>query len=133
VEAVAFEPIAARAESVAAQVIDAAVKIHKTLGPGLLESVYEICLCYELSKRGLKCRRQVDIPVRYEDVFLETGFRVDVIVDKCVIVELKSAAAIIPIHEAQLLTHLRLTKIRLGLILNFNVPLMKEGIKRMVI
>jgi GxxExxY protein len=84
-------------------------------------------------KRGLKCRRQVDIPVRYEDVYLETGFRVDVIVDECVIVELKSAAAIIPIHEAQLLTHLKLTKIRLGFVLNFNVPLLKEGIKRMVI
>jgi GxxExxY protein len=128
-----FEPIAARAEAVAAQIVDAAIKIHKVLGPGLLESVYEMCLCYELSKRKIPFRRQVDISVRYEDVYMETGFRVDVIADDCVIAELKSAAAIIPIHEAQLLTHLKLTNIRLGLILNFNVPIMKQGIKRMVI
>ncbi len=129
----AFEPISARAEAIAAEIIDAAIKVHKALGPGLLESVYEACLCYELSKRGVPFRRQVDMPVRYEDVYVETGFRVDVLADECVIAELKSAAAIIPIHEAQLLTHLKLAKIRLGLILNFSVPLMKQGIKRMVV
>jgi GxxExxY protein len=132
-ERAVFGPVSARAEAVAAEIIDAAIKIHKALGPGLLESVYEACLCYELSKRGVPFRRQVDMPVRYEEVYMETGFRVDVLADECVVAELKSAAAIIPIHEAQLLTHLKLANIRLGLILNFNVPLMKQGIKRMVI
>ena len=132
-ESAEFEPVSKRAEAVATEIIDAAIKIHKALGPGLLESVYEACLCYEMSKRGVAFRRQVDVPVRYEEVYMETGCRVDVLADECVIAELKSAAAIIPIHEAQLLTHLKLANIRLGLILNFNVPLMKQGIKRMVI
>jgi len=107
--------------------------VHKVLGPGLLESVYEACLCYELSKRGVPFRRQVDMPVRFEEVLIETGFRVDVLADECVIAELKTAASIIPIHEAQLLTHLKLANIRLGFILNFNVVLLKDGIKRMVV
>ena len=128
-----FQPVPARAEAVAAEIIDAAIKVHKVLGPGLLESVYEACLCYELSKRGIPFRRQVDMPVRFEEVFIETGFRVDVLADECVIAELKTAAAIIPIHEAQVLTHLKLANIRLGFILNFNVVLMKDGIKRMVV
>jgi GxxExxY protein len=127
------DPIASRAEEVATAIVDAAIKVHRALGPGLLESVYEACLCYELSKRGITYRRQVSLPVRYEEVFIETGFRLDVLVDECVIVELKSTEAIIPIHEAQLLTHLKLANVRLGFILNFNVPLMKQGIKRMVI
>jgi GxxExxY protein len=132
-EAGVFEPISPRAEAVAAAIVDAAIKVHRALGPGLLESVYEACLCYELSKRGIPFRRQVNMPIRYEEVLVETGFRVDVLVDECVIAELKSAEAIIPIHEAQLLTHLKLAGIRLGLLLNFNVPLMKQGIKRMVV
>jgi GxxExxY protein len=127
-----FAPIPARVEDVAAAVIDAAIKVHKALGPGLLESVYEGCLCYELSKRGIPCRRQVDMLVRYEDVLIETGFRIDVLADECVIAEIKAVEAIIPIHEAQLLTHLKLANIRLGLLLGFHVPLMKHGIKRMV-
>jgi GxxExxY protein len=130
---VEHEPISARTENVAADVVDAAVKVHKALGPGLLESVYETCLCYELSRREIPYRRQVSLPVRYEEILIETGYRVDVIVDECVIVELKAAESIIPVHEAQLLTHLKLSKIRLGLLLNFNVPLMKHGIKRMVL
>ena len=128
-----FAPIPAHTEAVAAAIIDAAIKVHKALGPGLLESVYESCLCYELSKRGIPFRRQVPMPVRFEEVHIETGFRVDVIADECAIAELKSAESIIPIHEAQLLTHFKLANIRLGLLLNFNVPLMKQGIKRMVI
>ena len=118
---------------IATIVVDCCYHLHTRLGPGLLESVYEACLCYELSKRGIPYRRQVGLPVRYEEVFVETGFRLDILVDECVIVELKSAEAIIPIHEAQLLTHLKLANVRLGFILNFNVPLMKQGIKRMVI
>ena len=131
-EGVLHDPISARAEEVATAVVDAAVKVHRALGPGLLESVNEACLCYELSKRGIPYQRQVSLPVRYEEVFIETGFRLDVLVDECVIVELKSIEAIAPIHEAQLLTYLKLANIRLGFILNFNVPLMKQGIKRMV-
>jgi GxxExxY protein len=131
-EGVLHDPISARAEEVATAVVDAAVKVHRALGPGLLESVYEACLCYELSKRGIPYQRQVSLPVRYEEVFIETGFRLDVLVDECVIVELKSIEAIAPIHEAQLLTYLKLANLRLGFILNFNVPLMKQGIKRMV-
>ncbi len=126
-------PISARAEEVATAVVDAAIKVHRALGPGLLESAYEACLCYELSKRGIPYRRQVSLPVRYEEVFVETGFRLDILADECLIVELKSTDAIVPIHEAQLLTHLKLANVRLGFILNFNVPLMKQGIKRMVI
>lgn len=125
------EPISERIERVAAEVIDAAIKIHRALGPGLLESVYEACLCYELSKRGI--RQQVGLPVRYEEVFVETGFRLDVLADECVVVEIKSVETLHPIHEAQLLTYLKLSKIRLGFILNFNVPLMKQGIQRMVL
>jgi GxxExxY protein len=128
-----YEPISARAEAVAAQIIDAAIKVHKALGPGLLESVYEACLCYELGRRGVPFRRQVDLPVRFEDVWVETGFRVDVIADECVIAELKAADAIIPIHKAQLLTHMKLSNIRLGFLLNFNVIRMKDGITRMVL
>jgi GxxExxY protein len=121
-EGASHGPISPRAEEVATAVVDAAIKVHRALGPGLLESVYEACLCYE----------QVGLPVRYEEVFIETGFRLDVLVDECVIVELKSTEAIAPVHEAQLLTHLKLANVRLGFILNFNVPLMKQGIKRMV-
>jgi GxxExxY protein len=132
-EGASYDPISGRAEEVTTAVVDAALKVHRALGPGLLESVYEACLCYELSKRGIPYRRQVCLPVRYDEVFIETGFRLDVLVDECVIVELKSTEAIVPIHEAQLLTHLKLANVRLGFILNFNVPLMKQGIKRMVI
>jgi GxxExxY protein len=127
-----YEAIPARAEEVGAAIINAAIKVHKALGPGLLESVYESCLCYELSKRGIPFRRQVDMPVRYEEVLIETGFRIDDLADECVIAEIKAKEAIIPIDEAQLLTHLKLANIRLGFLLNFNVELMKNGIKRMV-
>jgi GxxExxY protein len=125
--------ISAHAEKVATEIVDAAIKVHRALGPGLLESAYEACLCYELSKRAIPYRQQVALPVKYEEVFVETGFRIDILVDECVIIELKSAETIVPIHEAQLLTYLKLANIRLGFILNFNVPLMKQGIKRMVI
>jgi len=128
-----FEPIPEHSEMVAAAIIDAAIKVHKALGPGLLESVYEACLCFELSQRGIPFRRQVDMPVRYESVLVETGFRVDVIADECIIAELKAKEEIIPIHKAQLLTHMKLANIRLELLLNFNVVRMKDGMSRMVL
>jgi GxxExxY protein len=126
------DQVPARVEMIATAIVDAAIVVHRTLGPGLLESAYEACLCYELSKRHISFRRQVDLPVRYEEILIETGYRIDVLVDECVIIEIKAAESIIPIHEAQLLTYLKLAKIRVGFILNFNVPLMKHGIKRMV-
>ena len=107
-------------------------KIHKRLGPGLLESVYEATLAYELAKRGLQLRRQQSMPVVYEAVRMDVGFRADLIVEGKVIVEIKSIDAIAPVHRKQLLTYLRLTDKRLGLLINFNVELIKDGITRVV-
>jgi GxxExxY protein len=113
-------------------VVDAALKIHKTLGPGLLESVYQAVLDYELQKRGLRVAQQVGVPVHYEGVKLELGFRLDLIIDGKVIIEIKSVEALAPVHKRQLLTYLKLTGLRLGLLMNFNVELMKNGIHRVV-
>jgi len=117
---------------IATAVVDAAFKIHTTLGPGLFESVYEAALEYELQKRGLRVEHQIGLPVRYEEVRLELGFRVDLIVDGKVIVEIKSVEALAPVHKKQLLTYLRLTDLRLGLLINFNVELIKHGIQRVI-
>ena len=114
------------------QVVDAAFKIHTTLGPGLLESVYEAVLAYELNKRGLKVVRQKAVPVIYEDVHLEEGFRADLIVEDKVIVELKSVEIIAAVHKKQMLTYLRLTNLKLGLLINFGDALIKDGIVRIV-
>jgi len=117
---------------IATAVVDAAFKIHTILGPGLFESVYEAALEYELQKRGLRVEHQIGLPVRYEEVRLELGFRVDLIVDWKVIVEIKSVEALAPVHKKQLLTYLRLTDLRLGLLINFNVELIKHGIQRVI-
>ncbi len=117
---------------VAKQIVDVAFKIHTTFGPGLLESVYETIMAYELKKRGLRVRRQQAIPVVYEDVKMDLGFRADLIVEDKVVVEIKSVEAIAPVHKKQLLTYLRLTDKRLGLLINFNVELIKNGITRVV-
>ena len=117
---------------IAAAVVDAAFKIHTTLGPGLLESVYESTLEYELRKRGLSVRRQISLPVYYEGLKLELGYRVDLIVGDKVIIEIKSIEALAPIHKRQLLTYLRLANMRLGLLINFNVERIKDGIQRVV-
>jgi GxxExxY protein len=127
-----FETISTRTESLAAQVVDAAVKVHKALGPGLLESVYEICLCHEFTRRAIPFQRQVVLPINYEGIQLEAGLRIDIIVESCLVVELKTVDALSPLHEAQLLTYLKLSNNRLGLLLNFNVPIMKQGIKRLI-
>jgi GxxExxY protein len=115
---------------IATHVVDAAFKIHTKLGPGLLESVYQAVMAYELQKRGLRVIREQPIPVVYENVHLEMGFRADLVVEEKVLVELKSIKAIAPIHKKQLLTHLRLTNKRLGLLINFNTELIKDGITR---
>ncbi len=114
------------------EVIGAAIEVHRALGPGLLESAYEECLCRELSLRDLRFRRQLEIPVEYKGVRLACGYRVDVLVEETVIVEVKAIERVVPVHEAPLLTDLRMTGNPLGLILNFNVPVLRQGIRRLV-
>jgi GxxExxY protein len=117
---------------IAAVVVDAALKVHKTLGPGLLESVYEAVLGFELRRRGLHVIQHRALPVYYEDVKLNVGFRVDLVVANKVIIEIKSVEALAPVHRKQLETYLRLMDLRLGLLINFNVELIKNGIQRVV-
>jgi len=117
---------------IAKQIVDAAYKIHTTLGPGLFESVYEAVMAQELSKRGLQFVRQQPLPVVWENLHLEAGFRADLIVENKVIVEIKSVDAIAPVHRKQLLTYLRLANKRLGILINFDVDLIKDGIARVV-
>ena len=114
------------------KIIECAIEVHRELGPGLLETAYEKCLCYELQKAGFVVESQIDMPVVYKEVELDCGYRLDVVVNREVILELKTVDKLLPIHEAQLLTYLRLARIRIGLLLNFNVPCLKDGIKRMV-
>ena len=111
----------------------ACVEVHRALGPGLLESAYEECLCYELSQAGLRFERQRALPVAYKGVLLDCGYRLDLVVADSVIVELKAVDGLLPIHKAQLLTYLRLTKLTLGLLINFNVPVLKDGVQRVVL
>jgi GxxExxY protein len=113
-------------------IIASALKIHTALGPGLLESAYETCLLYELEKQGLPVRRQALIPIRYQDLRVDNGYRVDLLVGERVIVELKALEAIHPVHRAQLLSYLRLGRFKLGYLLNFNVAHMRDGIVRLV-
>jgi GxxExxY protein len=113
-------------------VLDSAMKVHTALGPGLLESTYEVCLAFELADRGLQVRTQVALPVVYRSVHLEAGYRLDLLVEDSVIVELKAIESVLPIHEAQLLSYLKLSGKKLGLLINFNVVHLKDGIKRMV-
>ena len=120
-------------EKVGKAVLDAAFKVHTALGPGLLESVYETTMTYEIRKSGLNVENQVSFPIIYEGAKLDTAFRLDLLVEKCVIVELKSVEKMNPVYEAQLLTYLRLSDIRLGYLINFYVPRLKQGIKRMVV
>lgn len=127
------EPLPAQTNQIAKQVLDAAFKVHTFLGPGLLESVYEACMAYELRKVGIECKTQVPQPVIYENLKMELGFRVDMVVADRVIVEIKSVEILLPVHEAQLITYLRLTGKRLGLLINFNVPMLKDGIRRRVL
>ena len=113
-------------------VLGCAIKVHTALGPGLLESTYEVCLAYELSKAGVKAERQIALPVIYDEVRLDAGYRLDLLVEDIVIVELKVIEKLLPIHTAQLLSYLKISKRKLGYLLNFNVPQMRQGIKRVV-
>ncbi len=114
------------------KIIGAAIEVHKKLGPGLLESTYEECLCYEFGLREIAYGRQISLPVTYKEKQLDCGYRIDILVEKSIILELKAVDKIESIHKAQLLTYLKLSNISLGLILNFNVPIMKNGIVRIV-
>jgi GxxExxY protein len=114
------------------KIIGCAIEVHKTLGPGLLESAYEECLAFELEGAGLAIRRQVAVPVVYKDIKLECGYRIDILVENIVVIELKSIEAFAPVHEAQILTYMKFAEKTIGLLINFNVTLLKNGLKRYV-
>jgi len=120
-------------ERVATVIVDCAIRVHRELGPGLLESAYQRCLEYELRAAGLTVHCEVPMPIAYRDLLIDAGYRIDMIVHDCVIVENKAVAQTAPVHTAQLLTHLKLSRYRLGFLLNWNVTLMKHGIKRLVL
>jgi GxxExxY protein len=119
--------------SLTERIIGAAIEVHKALGPGLMESAYEECLCRELALRGIGIERQLPLPVEYKGVRLDCSYRLDLLVEQSVVVEIKSLSAIEPIHEAQLLTYLKLGGWKLGLLINFNVPVLKDGIRRRIL
>lgn len=127
-----FAPISVEVDAVGKVLVDSAFRVHNELGPGLLESVYEECLCHELRSRGVPFERQVALPIVYRELRLEGGLRLDLIVSAAVIVEIKSVEKTLPVHQAQLLTYLKLTGFRLGYLVNFNVPLIRDGIQRVV-
>ena len=118
--------------AISGQVVDAAMRVHSALGPGLLESAYQACLVHELQRRGLAVDTQVELPVYYEGMRVDVGYRLDILVQDAVIVELKALMKIIPVHEAQLLSYLKLSNYRIGLLINFHVPHLQDGIKRFV-
>lgn len=127
------QPLSEAEEKIGKAIVNAAFEIHQMLGPGLLEKVYEVCFCHLLSKKGLNVKRQVVIPIVFDGLQFEEGLRLDVMVNDLVICELKALENVNPVWEAQLLSHLKLTGKRLGFLINFNVPLIKNGIKRMVL
>ena len=125
-------PLPSELEDLSGALVDSAFKVHQTLGPGLLESVYEACLCVGLTKRGISYETQAPVPLVYEGVAIEAGLRLDLLVEKSIVLELKSVDKLLPIHHSQLLTYLKLTNLRLGLLINFNVGMFKEGVKRLI-
>ena len=126
-------PLSVEEEEVGRAVVNAAFQVHKSLGPGLLERVYEVCFCHVLSKRGYRVQRQIDIPIVFEEMIFEEGLRLDVMVNNLVVCELKALEHVHLVWQAQLLSHMKLTGKRLGYLINFNVPLIKDGIQRMVL
>jgi len=126
-------PIPLATDLVAKHVVDAAFQVHQALGPGLLESAYEECLSYELAQRDIEHKRQVAMPLMYKGLKLDVGYRIDLLVASCVVVEVKAIESLAPIHQAQLMTYLKLTEHRLGFLMNFNVRLFKDGVRRVVL
>ncbi len=122
-----------RTENAAQAAVDSGLKVHRTLGPGLLESVYEHCLAYELAERGVKVERQVCLPVFYGRLKLDASYRLDLVVDQVLIIEIKAVDTLLPLHHAQLLTYLKLSQLQLGILMNFNVALFKQGLKRIAL
>jgi GxxExxY protein len=121
-----------RADELSRDVVDAAIEVHRHLGPGLLESAYEACLCHELTARGIAVEHQVPLPVSYKGLQIDAAYRIDIRVEGLIILELKAVEKLEPIHEAQLMTYLRLSNLWLGFLINFNVPLLRDGIRRRV-
>ena len=119
-------------EAIATQIVDASLYVHRQLGPGLLESTYQTCLAHELRKRGMSVECEVALPVCYDGIEIEAGYRVDMLIEDLVFIENKAVQSILPVHEAQLLTYLKLSNRQLGFLINWNVPRIKDGIKRMV-
>ena len=128
-----YRPVSRNEEEVARKIVDAAYCVHKELCPGLLEKIYETCFCHELAKRGLTYQRQVDVPIVYDGITFEEGLRLDVLVEDIIICELKAVDEVNPVWEAQILSHLKLTKKRLGFLINFNEKYIKDGIKRIIL
>jgi GxxExxY protein len=128
-----YKEVSEEEDRIGREIVNAAYKVHIELGPGLLEKVYEVCFCHVLLNKGFDVKRQLDIPIVFENIVFDEGLRLDVLVDDLVICELKALENVNPVWEAQLLSHLKLTNKRLGYLINFNVPLIKNGIKRMVI
>lgn len=127
------EGLSIHTEALAKEIVDIAIKIHKELGPGLLESVYEKCFCYELSKRGIPFKHQLFVEIIYDELVIGDGLRIDILVNNEIIIKLKARENFHPVWEAQLLSYLKLSKKRLGFLINFHVPLLKNGIKRMIL
>jgi len=122
----------AKRNIITGEILDACIEVHRAIGPGLLESVYEACLLVELKARGIKARSQVTLPVTYKEIVLEHGYKVDVLVEEEFIIELKSVEVILPIHKAQLISYIKLAGKRIGFLVNFNVPLLKNGFHRII-
>ncbi len=114
------------------EIMAAAIEVHRELGPGLLESSYQACLCHELTLRQIPIRYQIELPLRYKGVYLDCGYKLDIIADEKIILEVKSVTELHPVHEAQLLPYLKLANVRVGLLMNFNVPVIKDGVKRLI-
>jgi GxxExxY protein len=128
-----YKEVSEEEDRIGREIVNAAYQVHKELGPGLLEKVYEVCFCHVLSQKGFVVKRQIDIPIVFDNLVFEEGLRLDVMVNDMVICELKALENVNPVWEAQLLSHLKLTNKRLGYLINFNVPLIKNGIRRMII
>ncbi len=127
-----YQPLSEKEEKIATAIVDAAFKVHSTLGPGLIEPIYEVCFCHELKKHGLSFQRQMIVPIMYDGIKLDAALRLDVLVEDLVICELKAVEEVIPLFEAQLLSYMKLLHKRLGFLINFHVPVIKNGIKRMI-
>ena len=128
-----YEPLTENENRIGRLIVEAAFEVHKYLGPGLLEKVYEVCFAHELQKRGLNVKRQIDIPIQYDGIIFQEGLRLDVLVEDLVICELKAVEQVNPVWVAQVLSHLKLTGKRLGYLINFDVPLIKDGIRRIIL